>query len=207
MTFTPHRLLTQKIQDGFKSLLTPLIKILAKSGISPNTFTLTNVMITSMAAAALILGQLRIGGCLILIGGLCDSLDGSLARYGGKVTRFGALLDSAIDRYSEFVMFFGIIVHFMTVKDYRTSVVAFVALSGSIMVSYSRARAESLGFEAKSGFMQRAERIVFLGAGALFHPLLFKLSIWIVAIFANFTALQRIYHAYQQDETKTTKNK
>jgi CDP-diacylglycerol--glycerol-3-phosphate 3-phosphatidyltransferase len=207
MTFNPHRLLTQKIQDGFKSLLTPLIKILAKSGISPNTFTLTNVMITSMAAAALILGQTRIGGCLILIGGLCDSLDGSLARYGGKVTRFGALLDSAIDRYSEFVMFFGIIVHFMTVKDSRTSVIAFLALSGSIMVSYSRARAESLGFEAKSGFMQRAERIVFLGAGALFHPLLFKLSIWIVAIFANFTALQRIYHAYQQDETKTTKDK
>ena len=144
---------------------------------------------------------------MILIGGLCDSLDGSLARYGGKVTRFGALLDSATDRYSEFVMFFGIIVHFMTVKDSRTSVIAFLALSGSIMVSYSRARAESLGFDAKSGFMQRAERIVFLGAGALFHPLLFKLSIWIVAIFANFTALQRIYHAYQQDETKTTKEK
>jgi CDP-diacylglycerol--glycerol-3-phosphate 3-phosphatidyltransferase len=207
MTFTHQRLLTQKIQDRFKSLLTPMIRILAKSGISPNTFTLTNVIVTSMAAAALILGQLRIGGCLILIGGLCDSIDGSLARYGGKATRFGALLDSAIDRYSEFVMFFGIIVYFMTMKDYRTSVVAFLALSGSIMVSYSRARAESLGFEAKSGFMQRAERIVFLGAGALFHPVLFKLSIWLVAIFANFTALQRIHHAYQQDETKTIKDK
>ncbi|MEJ2101594.1 MAG: CDP-alcohol phosphatidyltransferase family protein [Desulfobacterales bacterium] len=207
MTFTPHRLLTQRIQDRFKSLLTPLIKILAKSGISPNTFTLTGVIITSMAAAALILRQPRIGGCLILIGGLCDSIDGSLARYDGKPTRFGALLDSAMDRYSEFIMFFGIIIYFMTMKDYRTSVVAFAALSGSIMVSYSRARAESLGFEAKSGFMQRAERIVFLGAGALFHPALFKLSIWLVAIFANFTALQRIYHAYQQNETKTIKDK
>ena len=207
MTFSSHRLLTQKIQNGFKSLLTPLIKILAKSGISPSTFTLTGVIITSIAAAALILRQPRIGGCLILIGGLCDSIDGSLARYSDKATRFGALLDSAMDRYSEFVMFFGIIVYFMIMKDYRTSVVAFLALSGSIMVSYSRARAESLGFEARSGFMQRAERIVFLGAGALFHPVLFKLSIWFVAIFANFTALQRIHHAYQQDESKTINNK
>ena len=202
MTFTHQRLLTEKIQDRFRSLLTPLIKILTKSGISPNSFTLAGVIITSMAAAALILGQPRIGGLLILIGGLCDSIDGNLARSCSKATRFGALLDSAIDRYSEFVMFFGIIAYFMTMKDYPTSVVAFLALCGSIMVSYSRARAESLGFDAKSGFMQRAERIVLLGSGALFHPVLFKLTIWLVAIFANFTALQRIRHAYQQDETK-----
>jgi len=197
-----QRLLTEKIQDRFRSLLTPLIKILTKSGISPNSFTLAGVIITSMAAAALILGQLRIGGLLILIGGLCDSIDGSLARSCDKATRFGALLDSVIDRYSEFVMFFGIIAYFMTMKDYTSSAVAFLALCGSIMVSYSRARAEGLGFEAKSGFMQRAERIVFLGSGALFHPFLFKLSIWLVAILANFTAFQRIHHAYRQDEAK-----
>jgi phosphatidylglycerophosphate synthase len=199
MTITGRRLLTEKIQERFRSLLAPLIKILTKSGISPNNFTLAGVLITSMAAAAMILKQPRIGGLLILIGGLCDSIDGSLARSCGKATRFGALLDSAIDRYSEFAMFFGIITYFMTLKDYPTSVVAFLALCGSIMVSYSRARAEALGFEAKSGFMQRAERIVFLGSGALFHPILFKLAIWLVAIFANFTAFQRIRLAYQQD--------
>lgn len=206
MPIARQRLMTGKIQERFRSLLKPLIKFLMKSEISPNTFTLGGVMITSMAAAALILGQSRIGGALILLGGLCDTIDGSLARSSGKATRFGALLDSATDRYSEFVMFFGIIAYFMAVKDYWTSVVAFLALCGSIMVSYSRARAESLGFEATSGFMQRAERIVFLGGGALIHPILFKLSIWLVAIFANLTAFQRIRHAYRQDKTDTIKN-
>jgi CDP-diacylglycerol--glycerol-3-phosphate 3-phosphatidyltransferase len=201
MAFPPQRLLPEKIQDHFRTLLKPLIKILTKSGISPNSFTLAGALITSMAAAALILKQTRIGGALILIGGLCDSIDGSLARSCGKATRFGALLDSAIDRYSEFAMFFGIIAYFMTLKDFSTSVVAFLALCGSIMVSYSRARAEGLGYEAKSGLMQRAERIVFLGSGALFHPILFKLAIWLVAIFANFTAFQRIFLAYQQDSS------
>lgn len=199
MAFMHQRLFTEKIQDRFRSLLAPLIKILTKSGISPNSFTLAGVIITSMAAAALILGNPRVGGLLILIGGLCDSIDGSLARSCGKATRFGALLDSAIDRYSEFAMFFGIITYFMRMQDYYTSVVAFLALCGSIMVSYCRARAESLGFESQAGFMQRAERIVFLGSGALFHPVLFKLSIWLVAIFANFTAFQRIRCVYYQD--------
>lgn len=202
MDFIHRRLFTEKIQEQFRKLLTPLIKMLTKSGISPNSFTLAGVIITSMAAAALIYEQPRIGGILILLGGLCDSIDGNLARSRGKATRFGALLDSAIDRYSEFVMFFGIIAYFITIKDQTTSAVAFLALCGSIMVSYSRARAEGLGFEAKSGLMQRPERIVFLGAGALFHPVLFKLSIWLVAVLANFTAFQRIRYAYRQDETK-----
>ena len=202
MPFTDQRLFTQKIQDRYRSLLRPAIRFIAQSGISPNSLTLAGLIITSTASAALILQQLRIGGILILIGGMCDSIDGSLARSTGKESRFGALLDSIVDRLSEFVMFFGIIAYFMRMQDHTTAVVAFVALCGSIMVSYSRARAEGLGFEAELGFMQRAERIVLLGAGALFHPVLFKLSIWLVAIFANFTAWQRIAHAYRQDETE-----
>ncbi len=202
MPFIHQRLFTQKIQDRYRSLLRPAIKFIAQSGISPNSLTLAGLIITSMASAALILLQPRIGGILILIGGMCDSIDGSLARSSGKESRFGALLDSTVDRFSEFVMFFGIIAYFMRMQDYTSAVVAFVALCGSIMVSYSRARAEGLGFEAELGFMQRAERIVLLGAGALFHPVLFKLSIWLVAIFANFTAWQRIAHAYRQDETE-----
>ena len=202
MPFTDQRLFTQKIQDRYRSLLRPAIRFIAQSGISPNSLTLAGLIITSTASAALILQQLRIGGILILIGGMCDSIDGSLARSTGKESRFGALLDSIVDRLSEFVMFFGIIAYFMRMQDHTTAVVAFVALCGSIMVSYSRARAEGLGFEAEFGFMQRAERIVLLGASALFHPVLFKLSIWLVAIFANFTAWQRIAHAYRQDETE-----
>jgi CDP-diacylglycerol--glycerol-3-phosphate 3-phosphatidyltransferase len=202
MANTTRRLIPVNLQNGFVSLLTPLIKILARWGINPNSFTLAGLIITSMAAVAFIMGHLRLGGFLILLGGLCDTIDGSLARFTDKATRFGAMFDSAVDRYSEFVMFFGMVVYFVMLKDYPTSVVTFFALCGSIMVSYSRARAESLGFDSRVGIMQRPERIVFLGLGALIHPGALKFAIWLVAIFANFTALQRIRHAYKQSETK-----
>ena len=190
------------LQNRFVNLLTPLIKILSRWGMNPNGFTLAGLIITSMAAAAFIMGYLRLGGLLILLGGLCDAIDGSLARFSNKTSLFGAMFDSAVDRYSEFVMFFGIVVYFIMLKDYPISVVVFFALCGSIMVSYSRARAESLGFDSMVGMMQRPERIVFLGLGALIHPLALKIAIWLVAIFANFTALQRIRYAYKQSETE-----
>ena len=199
MAGTIRRLLPESLQNRFFNLLTPLVKALAKWGIHPNSLTLAGLVVTCMAAVAMFKGHLRIGGALILLGGLCDSLDGSLARATGKANRSGALLDSVIDRYSEFVMFLGIAAYFITMKNYFFLVVAFVALCGSIMVSYTRARAESLGFESKAGMMQRAERIVFLGAGALFHPVLFKLSICLVAILANITALQRLRQASGQE--------
>jgi len=202
MANTTRRLIPVNLQNGFVNLLTPLIKILTRWGINPNSFTLAGLIITSMAAVAFIMGHLRLGGFLILLGGLCDTIDGSLARFTNKATRFGAMFDSAVDRYSEFVMFFGMVVYFVMLKDYPTSVVTFFALCGSIMVSYSRARAESLGFDSRVGIMQRPERIVFLGLGALIHPGALKFAIWLVAIFANFTALQRIRHAYKQSETK-----
>ena len=199
MAGTIRRLFPESLQNRFFSLLTPLVNALTKWGIHPNSLTLAGLVITCMAAAALFKGHLRTGGALILLGGLCDSLDGSLARATGKANRSGALLDSVIDRYSEFVMFLGIAAYFITMKNYFILVVTFVALCGSIMVSYTRARAESLGFESKAGMMQRAERIVFLGAGALFHPALFKLSICLVAILANITALQRLRQADGQE--------
>ena len=96
-------------------------------------------------------------------------------------------------------MFMGIAVYFITLNNYFILVVTFIALCGSIMVSYTRARAESLGFESKAGMTQRAERIVFLGFGALIHPMVFKLSIWLVAILSNTTALQRLRHASKQE--------
>jgi len=202
MANTTRRLIPESLQNGFVNLLTPLIKILTRWGINPNSFTLAGLIITSMAAVAFIMGHLHLGGFLILLGGLCDTIDGSLARFANKATRFGAMFDSAVDRYSEFVMFFGMVVYFVMSKDYPTSVVAFFALCGSIMVSYSRARAESLGFDSRVGIMQRPERIVFLGLGALIHPGALKFAIWLVAIFANFTALQRIRYAHKQSETK-----
>ena len=200
------RLLPQNLQNRFLDLLTPLIKTLTRWGIHPNAFTLAGFVFTMVAAAALIEGSLRIGGLLILAGGLCDCIDGNLARAMNKASRFGALFDATIDRYSEFVMFLGILTYFILRNESLTAIVVFAALCGSIMVSYSRARAESLGFEAQAGLMQRPERIVFLGLGALIHPVAFKLAIWVVAIFANLTAFQRLNQAHQQHKTEK-KNK
>ena len=199
MASNHRRLIPEGIQNVFLKMVTPLINRFTKWGLSPNSFTLAGVIITCLAAIVFIMGYLRLGGVLILLGGVCDAMDGSLARSAGKATRFGALFDSALDRYSEFVMFFGVAVHFILVKDYQTSVVVFLALCGSIMVSYCRARAESLGFDSKVGIMQRPERIVLLGLGAMIHVLALKVAIWLIAIFANFTALQRIRHAHKQE--------
>lgn len=205
MAPSQHRLLPQNLQNRFLNLLNPLIKALTRRGIHPNAFTVAGFVITLVAAAALFEGKLRIGGLLILAGGLCDCIDGNLARAMNKASRFGALFDSTMDRYSEFVMFLGILAYFTIRNDRLTAIVVFVALCGSVMVSYSRARAESLGFEAQAGLMQRPERIVFLGLGALIHPVAFKLAIWLVAIFANLTALQRFGRAFQQNKTNENK--
>jgi CDP-diacylglycerol--glycerol-3-phosphate 3-phosphatidyltransferase len=196
------RLLPQNLQNRFLDLLTPLIKTLTRWGIHPNAFTLAGLVLTLAAAAALFESHLRIGGLLILAGGLCDCIDGNLARAMNKASRFGALFDSTIDRYSEFVMYLGILAYFFLHNEPLTAIVVFAALCGSVMVSYSRARAESLGFEARAGLMQRPERIIFLGSGALIHPVAFELAIWLVAIFANLTALQRLGQAYQQNKTE-----
>jgi len=180
-------------------MLGPLVRLFTKWGVNPNSLTLAGVLITFLAAIAFFLQSPRLGGFLVLLGGLCDAIDGSLARNSGKATRFGALLDSSVDRYAEFAMLFGIGGYFLMTQDYLNSAGTFLALCGSFMVSYTRARAESLGLSAKVGVMQRPERIVFLGAGALIHPIALAIAIWMVAVFANVTALQRLRFAFKQD--------
>jgi CDP-diacylglycerol---glycerol-3-phosphate 3-phosphatidyltransferase len=206
MTNSSRRLIPESFQRGFMTLLAPLVRLLTRLGVSPNSLTIAGVVITTVGALAFFLKSPRLGGFLILLGGLCDAIDGSLARNAGKATRFGALLDSSVDRYAEFVMLFGIGGYFLMVDDYVSAAVTFLALCGSFMVSYTRARAESLGLAAKVGVMQRPERIVFLGAGALLHPAALKISIWLVALFANFTALQRLRFAFKQDAAPPRQN-
>lgn len=198
MADADKRIFPERFQNIFLKILSPLIQLLTKWGVSPNTITVAGLMITLLAALAFMAGYIRIGGVLVLIGGLCDTFDGVIARSAGKATRYGAFFDSVIDRYSELVMFFGIAAHFVLTKDYLTLVAILFALCGSIMVSYSRARAESLGFNASIGIMQRAERIVLLGFGAIFHISALKIAIWLIAILANLTAMQRIHHVYKQ---------
>jgi len=201
MINSSRRLIPESLQRGFMRMLDPLVRLLTKWGVNPNSLTLAGVVITFFATVAFFMRSPRLGGFLVLLGGLCDAIDGSLARNAGKASRFGALLDSSVDRYAEFVMLFGIGGYFLMVADYVNSTVTFLALCGSFMVSYTRARAESLGLAAKVGMMQRPERIVFLGAGALIHPIGLAIAVWMVAIFSNFTALQRLRFAFKQDSS------
>ncbi|MCU0559993.1 MAG: CDP-alcohol phosphatidyltransferase family protein [Desulfobacterales bacterium] len=199
MAANQKRLIPQRFQDRYMRSIAPLVRLFTRWGVSPNALTAAGVIITSFAAIAFFLQSPRWGGFLVLLGGLCDSIDGSLARNSGKASRFGALLDSSVDRYAEFAMLFGIGAFFLLTRDYISSAGTFLALCGSFMVSYTRARAESLGFTAKVGIMQRPERIVFLGAGALIHPAALQIAIWMVAVFSNYTALQRLRFAFKQD--------
>ena len=143
-----------------------------------------------MAAAAFVTGHIRTGGVLLVLAGLCDFFDGSLARASGMVTPFGAFLDSVIDRYSDIVVLLAIVVLFARTPHTRGALVAMAGLVGSVMVSYTKARASSIGVECTIGFMERPERMICLILGALLDVL--EPALWVLAVLANLTALQRI---------------
>ena len=189
-------------------LLQPVTKFFVRYGLNPNWFTSLSLMICSIAAYYFATGKLRIGGILLLLGSSFDMIDGAVARASNRVTKFGALYDSTLDRYSEILTFFGIAYYFVAQHqmDSQTSlfipVMVFLALAGSIMVSYVRARAESLGFECKSGLMQRPERVVVLGFGAVIHQYVLVFSIVLIAVLANYTAIQRLYLVWAEANYK-----
>jgi CDP-diacylglycerol---glycerol-3-phosphate 3-phosphatidyltransferase len=161
------------------------------TGVSPNTLTLIGFLLTVIVALVLAAGQLLWGGLLLILAALFDTLDGALARHAGKTSLFGAFFDSVMDRFSEAVTLVALIWYYSGQADGRTPVVLLAAaLVGSLMVSYTRARAEAVGVECKEGFFQRTERIVVLILGLVTGWMLPVL--WILAIFTNFTALQRI---------------
>jgi CDP-diacylglycerol--glycerol-3-phosphate 3-phosphatidyltransferase len=136
---------------------------------------------------------------MIILAGICDVLDGRLARETNKISKFGALFDSTIDRYSEVLIFLGLVTYFLHHHSYMVLLII-LAIAGSFMVSYTRARAEGLGIECKIGIMQRPERLTFLAAGAILGSIpgtrnfFLVLSLWLIAIFANITVVQRIIY-------------
>ena len=170
---------------------------LERTGISPNALTLIGFFLTVVVAVVLGTGQLLWGGLLLIFAALFDTLDGALARHAGKTTIFGAFLDSVMDRFSESVTLVALIWYFSGQADGRTPVILLaVTIVGSLMVSYTRARAEAVNIECKEGFFQRTERIIVLILGLVTGWMLPVL--WILAIFTNFTAVQRIYDVYRK---------
>lgn len=206
------------LQQLIYKIINPVVKGLIKMGVTPNVITTTGLVLNIVAAALFIYAgylareesffYVGLGGGVVLFAGLFDMLDGRVARMGNKVSRFGAFYDSVLDRYSELFTLFGLF-FFLVLQGYVAwAIVAFVALIGSIMVSYVRARAEGLGLECKVGLMQRPERVVLTSLGALFcgifgdcmafDPILIlALPLALIALLANVTAFVRVAHCYR----------
>jgi len=188
--------LPKSIQKGFLRIIDPVIEFIVHFNVHPNFFTVLGLISSVIGAYFFAKHNLRIGAIYILLGGLCDIIDGKVARKAGLSTKFGALFDSSLDRYSEVFMFLGVAIHFVKMDYLTTSIMVFLGLGGSMMVSYVRARAEGLGYACKVGIMQRPERIVYIGASALIHEYILMVVVWMIAILANFTAIQRMYHVW-----------
>lgn len=210
MDFRRFTILPEPLKKAFLDGIDPIADGLIKFGLSPNRITTISTLTIVASGAAFALAYLRLGGALLLLSGLFDLLDGKVARRSGQASRFGAFYDSSMDRLGEGVLFTGIAIFYMTSainsSGNRMPVLAlglcFACLTGSFLVSYTRARAEGIGIEAKIGMAQRAERIVFLGGPTLFFGaggrsgwlLLFILG-WLTLV-SWITVIQRIHHVY-----------
>jgi len=219
-----------KLQKIIYKIINPLVKGMIKAGFTPNTVTVIGFLLNIVVAVIFIKGAEQgnrgdlsyVGwaGALILFAGLFDMLDGQVARLGNMSSKYGALFDSVLDRYSELVMFLGICYYLVAHHYFLSSLFAFIALIGSMMVSYTRARSEGLGIENKGGWMQRPERVVLTGISAMacgitgyfiggdykyfisgipFHVFetmsVFTIPVSIMAVLTNITALKRLFNA------------
>jgi len=234
MNKTPFRV---KLQHGIYKVINPFVRLLIKLGLTPNAVTTIGLVLNIGVAVIFIFGgeegnrgDLRyIGwaGALILFAGLFDMLDGQVARLGNMSSRFGALYDSVLDRYSELIMFFGICYYLVAHHYFISSLIAFIGMIGSMMVSYTRARSEGLGIENKGGIMQRPERVITVAVAAIacsitahyiggnyklfvsgipfhiFEPMsVFIVPLTVLTVMTNATAIKRLMDAKKALERK-----
>ncbi len=174
---------------------------LIDSRLTPNAISLTGLTLTLVGAALVWKGQYSFGGLAFIVGSICDTLDGRYSRMSGKGTQFGAFLDSTLDRISEGIVLTAVAVRFTRNGDELAVAAVVVAVVASLMVSYTRARAEALGVENKGGIATRAVRVVILSAGlvlakgaGIFDVELLEPSVYVLAGLSTFTVLQRIWH-------------
>ena len=188
--------LTDRFRVWFKHIVDPIGAFFNRLGLTPNTMTILGLIGNTVGAVFLALGQFTIGGIIILLMGPIDALDGTMARLRGMDGQFGAFVDSVTDRYSELVIFAGLLYYYVDQGDLLMSMLVFLAAAGSVMVSYIRARGQSLGWDTKVGILTRMERYLVLAPTLIIRQPLWGIAI--VAIFANITAIQRIYDVRRQ---------
>jgi len=182
----------------FKGVIDPIASLFIKMGLKPNTITAIGFILTILAAYFTATGRFLIAGLILLVGAPLDVVDGSMARLQGEPTRFGGFIDSVTDRYSELVLLLGLLFYYVQQQNLRASLLVFIAAAGSVMVSYTKARAESLGFTAKVGLITRVERMIIMVVFLLIQrPIV---ALWIISIGANITAIQRMWFVYKQSK-------
>jgi CDP-diacylglycerol--glycerol-3-phosphate 3-phosphatidyltransferase len=178
----------------------PIVRLLSRTPLTPNAITWLGFCITVIAGALIVTGHLLAAGIVVLIAGFFDMLDGALARISGRITRFGAILDSTLDRLSEAVLLLSLLAVFAREQRFDGSILVGVTMLGSIMVSYIRARMEGLGIECKAGLFTRPERVVILALGLLLnqfdHALIVALAV--IAFFSYCTMVERMIYVWRQ---------
>jgi CDP-diacylglycerol--glycerol-3-phosphate 3-phosphatidyltransferase len=183
------------------SVIQPIALFLARLGLTPNAITVLGFLMTAAVAVVLATGHTQLAGAL-LIGTLAfDAVDGTLARLMGTASRFGAFLDSTLDRWAEVVLYGALVWVFLETGQDTGVLLAVAAMATSLMVSYTRARAEGVGLQCKEGLLTRFERLVILIAGLIFNQVIWALAI--IAILAGITAVQRIWVTWQAARTAT----
>lgn len=177
-------------------LLDPLARLLARAAVEPNHVTAAGALLNLAAAGLIIDGRLLAAGIVWLVAGGFDLLDGALARVGRMATAFGAFLDSTLDRVSEGAVLAAVAYHFAAHAQPAYAALAVVALVGSLLVSYTRARAEALGAECKAGILTRSERVLIVGVGLCAD--LLSLAVWVLLVLSWLTVVQRILHTRRE---------
>jgi CDP-diacylglycerol--glycerol-3-phosphate 3-phosphatidyltransferase len=203
------KLVTKSLERVYFGLIEPVVEWLIRREIRPNTITTVGAALVVVSAIAYGAGWIRLGGALLLLSGLVDTLDGEVARRGGQVSRFGAFYDSTLDRVGDGATFIGIAAYLLSAPgvEYRvaTAVLAMIAVLSSLLVSYARARAESLGLECRVGLVQRAERLLGIGIPTVIvgpgpNGVVLQLIVALLAVLSSVTVVQRFVHVFRVSE-------
>jgi CDP-diacylglycerol--glycerol-3-phosphate 3-phosphatidyltransferase len=216
--------ISEKNRERYLRIIGPVARILGRVGVHPNILSITGLLLSAVAGLFLSQGVFFWGAWIIVLSGICDTLDGQIARQNNKHSRFGAFFDSTLDRYGEMLYFIGLAYYFAGGQSFTTVpanpgrgvpcpwtvLLILLTVAGSFMVSYTRARAEGLGVECRGGVMQRPERITLLVIGTLLGaipvagPVLIKITLLLLAVSTNVTAVYRMVVVKNQFKRKNT---
>jgi CDP-diacylglycerol---glycerol-3-phosphate 3-phosphatidyltransferase len=170
--------------------------VLHRLGVHPNVVTVAGLVVVGIASIVIAQGQFQWGGIILILGLPLDALDGAVARAMGRTDKFGSILDSTLDRYADAFIFGGLSYYFAVADQFDYMLLALAALTGSLLVSYVRARAGEAGLTVKVGLLDRFVRVIII-VSVLLVPQLLTLGLWVLAVGTNFTALQRMWYVYR----------